>query len=53
METCIYKDPNAPIEVRVKDLLSRMTLKEKVAQMTQIERATVTPHYLRDLAVGM
>lgn len=48
----IYKDPNSPIEARVKDLLSRMTLKEKVAQMTQIERSVATPHYLQDLGIG-
>lgn len=29
----LYKDPNQPIEVRVEDLLSRMTLEEKVAQL--------------------
>ncbi len=28
-----YKDASLPVEVRVKDLLSRMTLEEKVAQM--------------------
>jgi beta-glucosidase len=28
-----YKDPNAPIEKRVEDLLSRMTLEEKVRQL--------------------
>lgn len=50
--SCIYKDPNSPIEARVKDLLSRMTLKEKVAQMTQIERSVATPHYLQDLGIG-
>lgn len=51
-DPCIYKDPNAPVEARVKDLLSRMTLKEKVAQMIQIERRSASPYYLRDLAVG-
>ena len=30
-----YKNATLPIEVRVSDLLSRMTLKEKVAQLTQ------------------
>lgn len=30
----VYKDPNAPVEQRVKDLLSRMTLEEKVGQMS-------------------
>lgn len=29
----VYKDPNAPIEDRVNDLLPRMTLEEKVAQL--------------------
>lgn len=31
----VYKDSNAPVEARVEDLLSRMTLEEKVAQLTQ------------------
>lgn len=30
-----YKDPSLPIEERVEDLLSRMTLKEKVGQLNQ------------------
>ncbi|EJD00700.1 glycoside hydrolase family 3 protein [Fomitiporia mediterranea MF3/22] len=33
--TPVYKDPTANIEDRVKDLLSRMTLQEKVAQIIQ------------------
>lgn len=49
----LYKDPNAPIEARVKDLLSRMTLQEKLGQMTQIERAVATPSVLRDLSIGL
>jgi beta-glucosidase len=32
----IYKDPNAPVEQRVEDLLARMTLEEKIAQITCI-----------------
>lgn len=31
-----YRDPQQPIETRVDDLLSRMTLKEKVGQMMQL-----------------
>lgn len=31
-----YKDSNAPVEARVEDLLERMTLEEKVAQMLSI-----------------
>lgn len=32
----LYKDAKAPIEVRVNDLLGRMTLEEKVGQMNQL-----------------
>ncbi|KAL5817128.1 hypothetical protein ACOSQ3_025506 [Xanthoceras sorbifolium] len=49
---CIYKNPNAHIEDRIKDLLSRMTLKEKIGQMTQIERRVATPSNLRDFSIG-
>ncbi|WP_017934025.1 glycoside hydrolase family 3 protein [Nocardioides sp. Iso805N] len=37
-----YKNPRLPVSVRVRDLLSRMTLAEKIGQMTQAERADVT-----------
>ncbi|HWD25907.1 MAG TPA: glycoside hydrolase family 3 N-terminal domain-containing protein [Rhizomicrobium sp.] len=32
----LYKDPNAPIPARVEDLLKRMTLEEKVAQIDTV-----------------
>ena len=32
----LYKDPKAPIEQRAEDLLSRMTIEEKVGQMNQL-----------------
>jgi beta-glucosidase len=32
----LYKDPKQPVEARVEDLLARMTLEEKVAQMLSI-----------------
>ena len=35
-EIPLYKQPDAPVEKRVEDLLSRMTLEEKVLQMSQI-----------------
>ena len=31
----MYKDPSVPVKDRVEDLLSRMTLEEKVGQMNQ------------------
>ncbi|MGH8298426.1 MAG: glycoside hydrolase family 3 N-terminal domain-containing protein [Steroidobacteraceae bacterium] len=32
----LYKDPHAPVDARVNDLLSRMTLEEKIAQISCI-----------------
>ncbi|KAJ5241410.1 uncharacterized protein N7469_003001 [Penicillium citrinum] len=34
-KTPIYKDANAPVEKRVKDLLGRMTIEDKMAQLMQ------------------
>ena len=33
-----YKDPKAGVEERVEDLLTRMTLPEKLGQMCQVDR---------------
>ncbi|XP_058202606.1 uncharacterized protein LOC131317031 isoform X2 [Rhododendron vialii] len=49
---CLYKDPNAPIESRIQDLLSRMTLQEKIGQMTQIDRRVASPSAIRHLSIG-
>lgn len=47
----LYKDPKQTVAVRVKDLLGRMTLDEKLGQMTQIEMtiantSVVTKYYI-------
>ncbi|MEO6340735.1 MAG: hypothetical protein ABIO39_11890 [Caulobacteraceae bacterium] len=34
----LYKDPKAPIPLRVADLLGRMTLEEKVVQIRSVSR---------------
>ena len=34
----LYKDPRAPVDLRVRDLLARMTLEEKIAQMITLSR---------------
>jgi len=34
-EVMLYKNPNTPIEKRVSDLLNRMTLEEKIAQLSE------------------
>lgn len=49
-----YENPGLPIPARVHDLLSRMTLAEKVGQMTQAERAPLysDPSPIRTLALG-
>lgn len=39
--TAVYLDPAKPIDQRVADLLGRMTLPEKIGQMTQAERGAV------------
>ncbi|WP_148614485.1 glycoside hydrolase family 3 protein [Nocardioides rubriscoriae] len=40
-DTLPYQDPRLPVAERVADLLGRMTIQEKVGQMTQAERADV------------
>ncbi|MEW1836807.1 glycoside hydrolase family 3 N-terminal domain-containing protein [Nonomuraea angiospora] len=37
-----YQDPSLPVPTRVADLMSRMTLDEKLGQMTQAERGSVS-----------
>ncbi|KAJ0248355.1 Glycoside hydrolase family 3 C-terminal domain-containing protein [Hirschfeldia incana] len=51
-EPCVYQNPDAPVEARVQDLLSRMTLPEKIGQMTQIERTVTSPAAIKDFFIG-
>src|SRR5512140_2163445 len=37
----IYQDASRPVEARVEDLLIRMTLDEKIGQMTQVELGSI------------
>jgi beta-glucosidase len=54
----LYQDAKAPVADRVADLLSRMTLEEKVGQMTQIDRgflvsqSDIAKYYLGSLLSG-
>lgn len=48
-----YKDPKQQIGVRVKDLMKRMTLEEKIGQMTQIERKLATPDIMKKYFIGI
>jgi hypothetical protein len=47
-----YKDPKVPIKARIEDLLGRMTLAEKIGQMSQIERLNATSGVLRNYFIG-
>jgi beta-glucosidase len=48
----IYRDPAEPVSARVDDLLSRMSLDDKLGQMTQVERNTVAPADLAGHRIG-
>jgi beta-glucosidase len=47
-----YQDPSLPVSTRVADLLSRMTLDEKLGQMTQAERSSVTSSDITTYRLG-
>ncbi|XP_034707039.1 beta-glucosidase BoGH3B-like [Vitis riparia] len=47
-----YKDPKQPINIRIRDLMNRMTLAEKIGQMVQLERANATPEIMKDFSIG-
>ncbi|KAL6186507.1 hypothetical protein ACLB2K_042627 [Fragaria x ananassa] len=47
-----YKDPNQPLNTRINDLLSRMTLEEKIGQMTQIDRSVASPEVMYKYNIG-
>jgi beta-glucosidase len=52
--TAPYRDASRPVQERVADLLGRMTLAEKIGQMTQAERGDVAgdPSQIADLYLG-
>ena len=51
-ETPPYKDPSQPLERRVEDLLSRMTLPEKVGQLLQLNGQTKPLETVREMQPG-
>lgn len=48
----LYKDASRPVEKRVEDLLTRMTLDEKIGQMIQIEHPYIQPSDVRKYFMG-
>jgi len=47
-----YKDPKEPLNVRIKDLMDRMSLEEKIGQMTQIERKVASAEIMKKYYIG-
>ncbi|XP_051131836.1 uncharacterized protein LOC127251928 [Andrographis paniculata] len=47
-----YKNPERPMNLRIQDLMRRMTLAEKIGQMVQIERAAASAEVLRKYHIG-
>lgn len=47
-----YKDPKASVEVRVKDLLSQLTVEEKAGQMLQVERNYLSSSDIKNYGLG-
>lgn len=52
-ENMRYKDPKVGVNKRVRDLLSRMTLDEKIGQMVQIERKVATSDVMKNYFIGI
>ncbi|KAF6169826.1 hypothetical protein GIB67_034218 [Kingdonia uniflora] len=47
-----YKDPKQPLNIRIEDLMSRMTLDEKIGQMIQIDQSVATSEAMTKYFIG-
>ncbi|XP_057959436.1 uncharacterized protein LOC131151936 isoform X2 [Malania oleifera] len=47
-----YKDPKQPLNARIKDLMKRMTLEEKIGQMVQIDRSVASGDVMKKYFIG-
>ncbi|KAJ7949474.1 Beta-glucosidase [Quillaja saponaria] len=47
-----YKDPSAPLGARIRDLIKRMTLQEKIGQIIQLDRANMTADIIKNYYIG-
>ncbi len=47
-----YRDATLPTQTRIEDLLARMTLAEKVGQMTQVEKDSIEVRDIARLGIG-
>ncbi|GAU27960.1 hypothetical protein TSUD_146780 [Trifolium subterraneum] len=46
------KDPKQPLNTRIKDLVDRMTLEEKIGQMVQIDRSVASADVMNKYFIG-
>ena len=51
-DTPIYKDATRPVADRVTDLMSRMTLDEKIGQMTLVEKGSIQNADIAPMGIG-
>lgn len=47
-----YRDPSLPIEARIDDLMSYMTLDEKIGQMTLVEKNSIVTDDITRFSIG-
>lgn len=47
-----YKDPKEPLGVPIKNLISHMTLEEKIGQMVQVERANASTQVIKNYFIS-
>ncbi|KAI7982946.1 Beta-glucosidase BoGH3B [Camellia lanceoleosa] len=47
-----YNDPKQPLNVRINDLMKRMTVEEKIGQMVQIERNVASSDVMKQYFIG-
>lgn len=48
----IYRDASVAIEDRIDNLLDQMTLAEKIGQMTQVEKDSISPDQVAEYTIG-
>lgn len=48
-----FRDPKQPLNVRIKDLMMRMTLEEKIGQMVQIDRSVASSEVMSNYSIGI
>ncbi|GKD82609.1 putative glycoside hydrolase family 3 C-terminal domain-containing protein [Tanacetum coccineum] len=51
-EYMLYKDSKQSLDTRINDLLKRMTLEEKIGQVTQIERSVASNEVMKKYFIG-